>query len=115
MRLPASRHVKQPNRRMFFRYIKFLALVGLSALFPLVGFWANNLGQVRSTAAIPTLLTILAISWVLYNLFLVVLPMYDKSTLIVLHIFILFFSYGHVLYLLSKVPLSGVNFLLDHL
>jgi hypothetical protein len=85
------------------RYLKYLTLVLLYGIFPLLGYWANNLGQVRPDVVFKPALIIALFSWILYSAFLIILRSFHKSALISLLILILFFSFGHVDNLFSKI------------
>ena len=108
--MPKGRSLQPTNktRTVFFRYLKNLLLVCLAAEFPLLVFWAANLGQIRPVVAIKPLLWIFVAAWGLYTLIALILRNIDKSALLVLLILMLFFSYGQMINLLEPVfPAAG--------
>ena len=115
MRDPGSARIKKQLPHLVFRYLKFLVLVCLAAVSTLIAYWANNLGQIRPIVVVRPLLVILLFVWVLFSLLLLILRSYHKSTLIMLLIITLFFSYGHIVNLTSQINLSGFAFNSFHL
>lgn len=96
------------SHKVVFRYLKNLLLVCLAAEFPLLVFWAANLGQIRPVVAIKPLLWIFVAAWGLYTLIALILRNIDKSALLVLLILMLFFTYGQMINLLEPVfPAAG--------
>ena len=96
------------TRKVILRYLKNLLLVCLAAEFPLLVYWAANLGQIRPVVAFKPLVWILVAAWVLYTLIALILRNLYKSALLVLLIFLLFFTYGQMINLLEPVfPAAG--------
>lgn len=89
-------------------YLKRLLLVWLAAEFPLLVYWAANLGQIRPSVAVKPALWILLITWTLFSLFTLILRNLTKSTLLMLLFVLLFFTYGHIMNILeSAFPAAG--------
>ncbi len=102
-------HIKQQFPGLILQYSKHIVIVLLAAISPLLGYWANNLGQVRPTVVIRPLLIILLFTWGIFNLFLLILRSIQKTTLITFLLVTLFFSFGNNVILLSKIDLFGIT------
>jgi hypothetical protein len=101
---------KKPFVVALLRYLKYLLLVSLAAEFPLLVYWAANLGQVRPAVAYKPLVWIFLGAWAVYSLFSLVLRRLDKSTLLTLLFTLLFFTYGHVVNLVEPLfPNAGTS------
>lgn len=91
----------------FGQYVAYLTLNCLGALLPLISYWVQNLGQVRPSVVVQPLLIILAFALVFFTLFSVILRSFQKATLILFLFYFLFFSYGHIAELTSRIHLWG--------
>jgi hypothetical protein len=78
-------------------YLQKLLLVCLAAEFPLLVYWAANLGQVRPSVAVKPMLWILIVVSLLYTVFSLILRNLSKSALLLLLFNLLFFTYGHLI------------------
>ena len=85
-------------------------IILLAAVIPLLGYWANNLGQVRPAVVVRPLAYILLFTFVVFNLFLLILRSGKKTTLIMFLLVTLFFSFGNNVILLSKIDFPGTSF-----
>lgn len=82
----------------------------LFAAYPIVALLAVNIDQIKSTAALRSLLITLAaavVVWVLLNL---ICKDWRRAALLVSLYFILFFSYGHVYHFLETQSILGMAF-----
>lgn len=97
------------------RFLKFLALIWMASLISIFEYWATNLGQVRPFVVIQPVLVILLITLSLFVVFLIILRNLPKATLVMLLVIGLFFSYGHVINLLSDKNLLSGRFTSMHI
>jgi hypothetical protein len=102
-------HFKKQFPGLLIKYFKLFGLTILTTETPLIMFWAYNLGQVRADAVVEPLLVILLCDFILFNMILLILRSLYKTTLMMILISFVFFTYGHVAQMLpANSPLRGV-------
>lgn len=106
--------IRQQLQGQISKYLKYLVVVCLAAEVALIGYWANNLGQIAPSVVIQPLLIILLISFILFNLLLLILRSLHKASLVMLLLIIFFFSYGHLENLIQKTNASNFGFTTTH-
>ena len=80
----------------------------LFAAYPIVALLAVNIDQIKSTAALRSLLITLAAAGIVWALLNLVCKDWHRAALLVSLYFILFFSYGHVYHFLETQPILGM-------
>ena len=71
-------------------------------MLPLIMYWAVNLGQVRAEEAYkPFLITVVSV-WLLFHIFLPLLRSLAKTSLLMLLLIFVFFTYGHLAMVLPE-------------
>ena len=102
--------MKQQLPGLILQYLHFLVIILLAAVFPLLGYWANNLGQVRPAVVVRPLAYILLFTFVVFNLFYLIMRSGKKTTLIMFLLVTLIFSFGNNVILLSKIDFLRTSF-----
>ena len=78
----------------------------LVAIFPVLIIYSQNIGRVEIEQLFLPIILSIGLAFGLYYFFKLIIKNENKSAIIVKLIFIIFFSYGHIYYLLNDVTIN---------
>jgi hypothetical protein len=94
---------------VFRRFLRAFLLSAIVGLFPLIFLWKNNLGQISSSAVLPSLLYTLLYVLIVFLVWLFFVRSLEKSVLLSVVTTVFVFSFGHLFTFVGDKEILGIS------